>query len=1060
MSSNPDQPQNPLFSQRFQEREPSLSARPALFWTLDSGLRVTSVDGTALSLFNVRAEELLGRSLPEILRSGSADSPFLIAHYNALEGAPQEFEGGWNGRRFEAHLEPVRAATGEISGVIGMARERLARRGSGREESRVAAVGHEANYRALVESSADLLALVSPEGSLLYANTAISRLLGYTNQELRGAQAFDLIHPEELEATRELFAELLKKPGSKSLFHVRVRGRDDAWHDIEGSVTNFLHDPAVQAIVATATEITDRKRAEIERQVISEMIDALNVTSNLNELFLRIHSALKKVLYAENCFVALCDKETETFRFPFFVDRFDAVPAPQKVGRSCTAYVFHNGWPMLITQRVFDEMVKRGDVELVGTPSPTWLGVPLRTPSATLGVLVVQHYEDPTIYTERDLDFLSSVGGHIALAIERKEADDALRRQQEENETIFHSAPIRIQYKDCKNRIMRANHAAAQALGMEVHQVEGRAMEELQPEYAQQYYQDDLEVIQSRTPKLGIIENFRSTTGELRLMRTDKIPYMDTEGRVIGVLAFSSDVTERHNTKEALRRSEANYRSLIDNAPYGICRVDANNRILDANPALVDMLGYMTENELIGADLTAQIFANPEEGRKALPEAGATTHVTGGECTWRKRDGTSIVVHLSVRFVRGAESRSDYYELVAENITEQRALETQLRQAVKMEAIGRLAGGVAHDFNNLLMVIKGHAELLLERVGTDEWAHQKVEQVQRAADRAASLTRQLLAFSRMQLLQPKVIDLNFVVGEMGRLLPRLIGEDIDLTIQLSADLGRVKADQTQIEQVIMNLAVNARDAMPDGGKLQIETSNVELDEAYARRHPPLTPGSFVLLAVTDSGIGMDAETQAHIFEPFFTTKEKGKGTGLGLATVYGVVKQSGGFVWVYSEKNRGTTFKIYLPRIAEPVEASRGADAGGETPMGRETILLAEDEDAVRDIAREFLQLSGYTVLEASDGASALALAEKHDGPIQLLVTDMIMPGMSGRELAQRLVEKRPELKIVFMSGYTEYTTFRQGTILENEILLTKPFTRVTLARTVRDTLTGNKQKN
>jgi len=318
----------------------------------------------------------------------------------------------------------------------------------------------------------------------------------------------------------------------------------------------------------------------------------------------------------------------------------------------------------------------------------------------------------------------------------------------------------------------------------------------------------------------------------------------------------------------------------------------------------------------------------------------------------------------------------------------------------------------------------------------------------------------LLAFSRMQLLQPKVIDLNFVVGEMGRLLPRLIGEDIDLTIQLSADLGRVKADQTQIEQVIMNLAVNARDAMPDGGKLQIETSNVELDEAYARRHPPLTPGSFVLLAVTDSGIGMDAETQAHIFEPFFTTKEKGKGTGLGLATVYGVVKQSGGFVWVYSEKNRGTTFKIYLPRIAEPVEASRGADAGGETPMGRETILLAEDEDAVRDIAREFLQLSGYTVLEASDGASALALAEKHDGPIQLLVTDMIMPGMSGRELAQRLVEKRPELKIVFMSGYTEYTTFRQGTILENEILLTKPFTRVTLARTVRDTLTGNKQKN
>jgi len=317
------------------------------------------------------------------------------------------------------------------------------------------------------------------------------------------------------------------------------------------------------------------------------------------------------------------------------------------------------------------------------------------------------------------------------------------------------------------------------------------------------------------------------------------------------------------------------------------------------------------------------------------------------------------------------------------------------------------------------------------------------------------LTRQLLAFSRMQILQPKVMDLNFVVSEMGRLLPRLIGEDIDLEICLNSDLGRVKADQTQIEQVIMNLAVNARDAMPEGGKLLIETANVELDEAYARRHPPLVAGHYALLAVTDSGVGMDAETQAHIFEPFFTTKEKGKGTGLGLATVYGVVKQSGGYVWVYSEKNRGTTFKIYLPRVEEDVDASRGMDVAGETPKGRETVLLAEDEDAVRDIAREFLQLSGYTVIEASDGAGALALAEKHNGPIHLLVTDMIMPGMTGRELAQRLLEKRPELKIVFMSGYTEYTSNRQGTILENEVLLTKPFTRVTLARTVRDTLTA-----
>ncbi|MGO9639781.1 MAG: PAS domain S-box protein [Candidatus Acidiferrales bacterium] len=1045
-----DQPKKALSSMHAAEEESSSATRLGLFWTVDTDLRVTAIHGSALSLVKIRVEEILGHTLSEILHANGMETPALVAHYKALEGNSQDFEGGWGGRRFEAHLEPLRSTSGEILGVAGMARKRLARR-----ETKEAAIGSEAQFRALVESSVDMQALLSAEGTVLYANPAISRILGYSAEELARTCIFELLHPQELDSMRELFGRLLTQPETRSVCQFRARSKNGAWHCMQGAAMNLLAEPNVRAVVLTVTEITDRKRGEAERKVISEIIDALNVTSNLDELLVQIHGALKEVVYAENCFIALYDPQTESFRFPFFVDRYDTVPAPQKIGRSCTAYVFRHGWPMLITQKVFGEMVQRGDVELVGTWSPAWLGVPLRTPSAMLGVLVVQHYEDPAAYTERDLEFLTSVGGHIALAIERKQADDALRKQQEEHEVIFHSAPLMIKFKDCKNRILRANRTAAEALGMEVHQVEGRSVEELHPEYAQQYYQDDLEVIQSRKPKLGILEKFRLGSGEVRLMRTDKIPYMDSEGKIIGVIAFSNDVTERHNTKEALRRSEANNRSLIENAPYGICRVGVDDRILDANPALVDMLGYMSENELAGVNLVTQMFADPEEGRRLLHEASA--NAAGVECTWKKRDGASITVRLSMRVVQWAGASEKCYELIAENVSEQRTLETQLRQAVKMEAIGRLAGGVAHDFNNLLMVIKGHAELLSDRFRSDEWSRQKVEQVQRAADRAAALTRQLLAFSRMQLLQLRVMDLNFVVSEMGRLLPRLIGEDIDLTVRLSADLGRVRADQTQIEQVILNLAVNARDAMPDGGKLLIETANVELDEGYSRRHAPLAAGRYAMLAVTDSGIGMDAETQAHIFEPFFTTKEQGKGTGLGLATVYGVVKQCGGYVWVYSEKNHGTTFKIYLPRVDDPVEGSHGADATGETPKGRETILLAEDEDAVREIAREFLQLSGYTVLEAPDGASALALAEKHDGPIHLLVTDIIMPGMTGRELAQRLAEKRPEVKIVFMSGYTEYATSHQGSVGENETLLTKPFTRVTLARTVRDALSRTK---
>ena len=390
---------------------------------------------------------------------------------------------------------------------------------------------------------------------------------------------------------------------------------------------------------------------------------------------------------------------------------------------------------------------------------------------------------------------------------------------------------------------------------------------------------------------------------------------------------------------------------------------------------------------------------------------------------------------------------------MAENITEQRELEKQLRQAQKMEAVGRLAGGVAHDFNNLLMVIQGHTELMLERARSDAWWFNKVEQVRKAAERATGLTRQLLSFSRMQVLQPKVIDLNEIVTEMGKMLPRLIGEDVELRILEGAPPCRVKADPGQLEQVILNLAVNARDAMPKGGILSIETCSVEVDEFLARKHPPLVPGPYVLLTVSDTGVGMDSETQAHIFEPFFTTKEVGKGTGLGLATVYGVVKQSHGYIWVSSEVGKGTTFEVYLPRADESIEGPAVPPVEDERPGGAETILLAEDEKGVREIAREFLSLSGYTVLEASDGAEALDIASRHQGPIQLLVTDIIMPQLGGRELAERVTELRPEIKVIYMSGYTEYSSLRSSDFADTAVLLSKPFTRTALARAVAEAL-------
>lgn len=371
----------------------------------------------------------------------------------------------------------------------------------------------------------------------------------------------------------------------------------------------------------------------------------------------------------------------------------------------------------------------------------------------------------------------------------------------------------------------------------------------------------------------------------------------------------------------------------------------------------------------------------------------------------------------------------------------------------------RLAGGVAHDFNNLLMVIQGHADLLQQTVGSSDRHYRHVEQIQKAAERAKSLMQQLLAYGRRQVIAPTVLDLNFVVAEMVKMLPRLIGEDIQLVTLTNATQVQVKADRSQIEQVILNLTINARDAMPQGGKLTIETANIALDEAYASRHAGVQPGHYVMLAVSDTGCGIDSETQSHIFEPFFTTKEKGKGTGLGLATVYGVVKQSGGNIWVYSEPGQGTTFKIYLPLVGQVVEEAEVRQAVSEFHQGSGIVLLVEDEEAVRELVRDRLQRIGYTVLEAKDGADAIRISQRHEGPIHLMVTDVVMPGMSGRELAHRLASQRPKMKVLYMSGYTDNAIVHHGVLDPGTGFIQKPFGADDLAHKLRDVLDGGTRK-
>jgi len=514
---------------------------------------------------------------------------------------------------------------------------------------------------------------------------------------------------------------------------------------------------------------------------------------------------------------------------------------------------------------------------------------------------------------------------------------------------------------------------------------------------------------------------------------------------------LEEELRERERIGAALQHSEARYRSLFENSTAGVFRNTLDGRLLACNEAFIRMFGG-TREELLG-----QLSHDYYPGGKAERDAWLATFLktrkeSGTEMCYRRRDGSLIWALRNLEIVKD-ENGEEVIQGTLVDITERRLLEEKLRQSQKMEAIGQLAGGIAHDFNNLLTVMQGYTRLLLERFRDNAETNYQVTKIEEAAERAASLTRQLLAFSRKQVLQPKVISLNALVENLDSLLRRLIGEDIELETVAAADLGNVKADVAQIEQVLMNLVVNARDAMPKGGRLTVETGNVQLDESYSAKHPTVRPGPYVMLAVSDTGEGMTAETQARIFEPFFTTKEMGRGTGLGLSMVYGIVKQSGGHIWVYSEVGTGTTIKIYLPRTAEAAESTLAAPAEASSVRGNETILLAEDDYQLRELARSILAGCGYSVLVTKDAKEARLVCEQQASSIHMLLTDVVMPGISGRELAQALLSRNPASKVLYMSGYTENAIVHHGVLDTGTFFLQKPFTPSVLANKVREVL-------
>ena len=637
-----------------------------------------------------------------------------------------------------------------------------------------------------------------------------------------------------------------------------------------------------------------------------------------------------------------------------------------------------------------------------------------------------------------------------------------IRRELVEREELFHliseNVADMIAIVDMKGKRLYNS--------LSYHRVLGYSPEELQASSSfEQIHPDDRERVkkaaeEARRTGIGrtLEYRLRHKDGTWLWLESTSSVIRNTKGEPEKLLIVNRDISERKRAEEALRRSEAGFRSVVEDAPYGIYRASSTGQILQVNPALEKMLGYELLDELLKTELVTDIFRHAGEYERLTDLLIRTNEIKDVETEWKRRDGTPITVRCSGRRINDENGMPAYFEVFAEDVTEKRVLEKQLRMAQKMEAIGRLSGGIAHDFNNLLGVIIGYSRVLKKELGANTALCEHAVEIEKAGQRAASLTKQLLAFSRQQVLTPAVLNLNSLASDMEKMLPRLLGEDIEVSLALDSELGSVKADQSQIEQVIMNLAVNARDAMPQGGKLKIQTANVHLDQAYTRDHPGSKVGNYVLLAVTDTGTGMSAETLAHIFEPFFTTKERGKGTGLGLATVYGIVKQSNGYIAVDSVLGKGSTFQIYLPQHVGKPATEEGKVDSGEKLLGSESILLVEDSEPLRKLAQTFLESGGFRVLSAEHGEDALQVASRHGKTFDLLLTDVVMPGMNGRALAEQLLARQPGMKVLYMSGYTDSFIAGHGVLEPGTHLLHKPFTEDVLIRKVREVLDGGKK--
>ncbi len=880
-------------------------------------------------------------------------------------------------------------------------------------------------------------------GVLAECNTVFAQMYGFERPEqLMGqfvSEFFDRHDPQNVNATKTFIVSGYRDHDKE----YRETDRSGNQRIFVSNSVGFVENGGLVRVWGTQRDVTDRRRAEHLQSATYRISEAANTAHTLPELYRAVHAIVGELMPARNLYIALYDETEQMLSFPYFEDEFDSGFPAKRMGRGLTEYVLRTGTPLLATPDVYNRLVAEGEVELIGSPSLDWVGVPLKTEGKSIGVIAVQTYSAGVRYGERERQILEFVSTQIALVIERKHAEQQLADSEAKYRLLFEANPEPMWVYDHETfRILAANHAAIASYGYTEAELLSMTVFDLHPTTDHPMLDGLLhEPRKLAATRTGLHHRRKDGTIIDVEILADSIEFAGRPARLI----LSRDVTERRRLERQLLENEQKYRMLFESNGEAMYVYDLDTyRFLAVNQAAITRYGY-SRDEFLG--MTVFDLWPPAEAKKVrLSETTAN---------WihQRKDGSLLEAEVVSHAIDFGGRQANL--VLARDVTEQRRLEAQLRQAQKMEAVGRLAGGIAHDFNNLLTAILGSAQLALREVEPSHVVREDLEEIRRAGLRAADLTRQLLAYSRRQVVAPRVIDVNETLRALDSMLRRLIREDIELVMDLATRPLAVKSDAGQLEQVVLNLVVNARDALTHGGRIVIRTRSVVLGALQPDNDPPAPAGPYVLLEVSDTGSGLSPEARAHLFEPFFTTKELGKGTGLGLATVYGIVKQNGGYIYVDSEASKGTTVRTYLPAAAEPVPVPDQSPVTATPSRGSETILLVEDEAAVRQFARRALESNGYCVLTAADGAEAMATALSHAGPIHVLVTDVVMPGMGGPELARRLSEQRSTLRVLFCSGYTDDASVREGVREAGTAFLQKPFSPEELIRKVREVLSA-----